>query len=97
MQANAASPSEVAILARVLGNERGQLPVRMARYFLSLGFSDEDKARMHDLAERNQGDALSPGEREELAAYAKAGTLLSILKSQARRSLRIKPKKRATS
>jgi hypothetical protein len=66
----------------------------MARYLLNLGFGDEDKARMHDLAVRNQDDALSPAEKEELFAYAKAGTLLSILKSRARRALRLRPGKR---
>ena len=68
----------------------------MARYVLNLGFSDQDKARMHDLAVRNQEDALAPGEKEELFAYSKAGTLLSILKSKARRTLKIRPKKRTT-
>jgi len=90
-------PVEVTILARILGNERGRLPQVMARYLLDLGFNEDEKARMHDLAIRNQDDALSPAEKEELLAFAKAGTLLSILKSRARRSLRIKPKKRSSS
>ena len=84
---------EVNILARVLGNEAGELPSRMARHILSCGFGEGDKARMHDLVVRNQDDRLSAGEREELAAYAKAGTLLSILKSKARRALRAKNRK----
>jgi hypothetical protein len=91
------SQSEVAILARILGNEDGKLPPAMARYVLNLGFSEQDKARMHDLAVRNQQDALDPGEKEELLAYSKAGTLLSILKSQARRTLKSKPNQRTTS
>ena len=91
------SPSEVAILARVLGNERGRLPAAMARYLLDLGFSDADKSRMHDLAVRNQDGTLSSAEEEELFAYAKAGTMLSILKSKARRDLRVKPKNRTAS
>lgn len=95
--ANHAGPSEVTILARVLANEEGQLPPEMARYLLTLGFSDHDKARMHDLAVRNQKDALSAAEKEELFAYCKAGTLLSILKSKARRASKIKPRKRTTS
>jgi hypothetical protein len=78
--------SEVTILARILGNQHGQLP--LSRYILKTDFTDEDKARMHDLATRNQDDDLSPHEKEELFAYAKAGTLLSILKSKARRALR---------
>ena len=94
---NHTAPSEVTILARLLGNEQGHLPAEMARYILTLGFSDTDKARMHDLAHRNQADTLSAQETEELFAYAKAGTLLSILKSKARRALKIKPKKRVIS
>jgi hypothetical protein len=95
--ANQTDSSEVTILARVLANEEGKLPPEMARYLLTLGFNDSDKARMHDLAVRNQEDRLSPAEKEELAAFAKAGTLLSILKSRARRALKRKPGKRPTS
>lgn len=51
----------------------------MARFPLRIGFSAADKARMHDLAVRNQTDGLSASEKDELLAYAKAGTLLSIL------------------
>jgi len=91
------SQTEVTILARILGNQNGKLPATMARYVLRLGFSDEDKARMHDLAVRNQQDALSPGEKEEMLAYSKAGSLLGILKSKARRTLNVTPNKRTTS
>jgi hypothetical protein len=89
--------SEISILARVLGDEQGRLSLAMARHILTLGFGDHDKARMQDLAERNQEAALSSAEREELFAYAKAGTLLSILKSRARRTLKTRPKKRSVS
>jgi hypothetical protein len=89
---NGARPtSEVTILTRVLGNGDDKLPPAVARYILTLTPSERDKARMHELAVRNQRDALSPAEKEELFAYAKAGTLLSILKSKARRSLGVKP------
>jgi hypothetical protein len=93
----AATDYEVSILARVLGNDQDELPPAMARYLLGLGFSQRDKERLHELAVRNQDDALSNGEKGELVAYAKAGTVLSILKSKARRVLKIKPKKRANS
>jgi len=92
---NHTSPTEITILARLLGNEKGKLPQPMARYLLTLGFSDAEKSHMHDLAVRNQDNALSRAEKEELLAYANAGTLLSILKSKARRVLRLKPIKRA--
>ena len=85
-----ASENEVTILARVLGNDRGELSEEMARQILNLGFSDREEARMHDLALRNQADALTSDEQAELLAYGKAGDLLAILKSKARKTLGIK-------
>lgn len=93
----ATDQTEVAILARVLGNGEGHLPPEIAHYLLTLGFGPREKARMHDLAVRNQGDDLSPAEKDELLAYAKAGTLLSLLKSQARQTLRVGSAKRVSS
>jgi hypothetical protein len=90
--ANGVGQSEITIIARVLGNDRGRFPANIARYILTLGFSEREKAHMHDLAVRNQDDTLGPAEKEELIAYAKAGSLLSLLKSKARRVLRVKPK-----
>ena len=92
-----ASENEVTILARFLGNDDGQLPKDVARYILDLDVSERDKARMHDLAVRNQDDALTPAEKEEMHAFGKAATLLSILKSKARRTLGIKLKTRTVS
>jgi hypothetical protein len=89
--------NEITILARILGDEQGRLPDNLARYIIDREFSAHDKARMHDLASRNKRDALSPAEKDELLAYGKAGDLLSILKSKARRSLRIKLKRRTVS
>jgi hypothetical protein len=94
---NPAGRSEVAILARVLGNGTARLSPALARHVLTLGFGDRDKARMHELAERNQDDRLTPDEREELLAYVNAGDLLGILKSKARRSLNLKAGKRGSS
>jgi hypothetical protein len=94
---NHANSSEIAILARLLSNETGKLSHELANFLLGIGFKDDDKNRMHDLAVRNQDGKLSVAEQDELSAYAKAGTLLSILKSKARRALRQKPSKRTTS
>ena len=63
----------------------------------SLHVSERDKARMHDLVVRNQDDAFTAAEKEEMHAYGKATTLLSILKAKARRTLGIKLKKSMTS
>ena len=89
--------NEVAILARILANEDGQLPADLARYLLDLRLSERDRARMHDLAARNQDDGLTPAEKEEMFAFGKAATLLSILKSRARRTLGIELETRTAS
>ena len=79
--------TEITILTRLLADQGGQLPEDLARYLLGLGFGEEDRSRMHDLAVRNQDDSLSTIEKEELLAFGKAGDLLAILKSKARRTL----------
>ncbi len=85
------SENEVTILARFLDDDNGLLPVDVARYILDHHLSERDKARMHDLAVRNQADILTAEEKEELAAFGKAGDLLAILKSKARRTLDVRP------
>jgi|SRR5579872_2605556 len=89
--------SEAGILARIMSDGLDQVSNDIARYILDLGFPEKDKTRMHDLAVRNQNGSLSAAEREEMFAYAKAGTVLSILKVKARRIVGIKPKKRTRS
>lgn len=83
--------SELAIFGRLFKADKGDLPRELARYVLTLGFGEEDQARMRDLAERNQEGVLSLQEKEELQNYVKAGHLLALLHSKARKSL--KPKK----
>ncbi len=87
--------NEVSILARFLDDGDGQLPQDVARYILDIHVGERDRARMHDLAARNQDDALTPAEKEEMHAFGKATTLLSILKARARRRLGIKLKPRS--
>ncbi len=79
--------SEVAIFGRLLRADEGNLSPELARYLLTVGFEPSDQARMQDLATRNQEGALSPEEKEELPSYVKAGHLLALLHSKARKSL----------
>lgn len=76
----------IAILGRILSNGKSFRPA-LARHLLKLGFSEEDKAYMHELAVRNQSGSLSAIELEELHSYANAGCLLGILHSKARQAL----------
>ena len=77
----------MAILSRVLANGKDFSPA-LARHVLQLTFSEQDKARMHDLAVRNQAGTLSPQDKEELLGFANAGCLLGILHSKARKALK---------
>ncbi len=79
--------SEIAIFGRVIGAEIGDLPRTLARYILTLGFPKDDQSRMLELAERNQDGELTQEEREELDNFVRAGHLLALLHSKARRSL----------
>jgi hypothetical protein len=80
--------SEIAIFARLIKADKGDLSRELARYILTLGFDEEDQARMRELAERNQQGALATEEQEELQNFVKAGHLLALLHSKARRSLK---------
>src|SRR6516165_9715197 len=88
---------EVTILARFLTNYDRPLSKSLARHILGLTINDRDKARMHDLAVRNQNDELTPAEKKEMHDFGMAGDILAILKSKARSTLGVKPKKRTVS
>jgi hypothetical protein len=81
--------SEIAIFARLIKANDGDLSRELARYILTLGFDEQDQERMRELAERNQEGTLAPKERAELQSYVKAGHMLALLHSKARRSLKV--------
>ena len=76
------------ILARVLENGQGKMSPVLARYVLKLGFSQSDQDRMVELAERNQAGELSGIEQAELQEYVRAGHVLALLHSRARKVVR---------
>ncbi len=86
--ATANRTSDIAIFGRLIQGSKGNLSKQLARFILSLGFDEKDQARMKDLAERNQEGSVSPREKEELFGYVKAGHLLAVLHSKARKALR---------
>ena len=80
--------SEIAIFGRILRNHKGEMSPALARYVLTLGFDTEDQDRMRDLAARNQGGSLSTDEHDELMNFVRAGHLLALLHSMARKALK---------
>jgi hypothetical protein len=82
--------SVAAIFARLWDTERGKLSPELARHVLRLVFSAEDRARMHELAVKNQEGQITPAEAEEFDNYVKVGDLLAILQSKSRKLLKVR-------
>ena len=80
--------SDIAIFGRLLNNSKGNMSPELARYVLTLGFTEADQSRMRELAASNQRGGLSGEERQELMSYVKAGHLLALIHSKARKALK---------
>ena len=80
--------SEVAILSRVIQPDNGSLSAAAARAWLKLDFTDQDRARMHELAVKAQEGTLSAKDEIDLDSYRRAGCLLDMMHSKARHSLK---------
>ncbi len=80
-------PSEVDIFRRIVDPEQPFLSEEAAQGILRLRFAAADLERMNELAARNREGKISPTEEQELDNYIRAGQILGILQSKARRSL----------
>jgi hypothetical protein len=80
--------SELAILSRVIRPDRGDLPPQAAEAILRFDFDPQDRARMHELAQKNQTSDLSEDEQITLESYRHVGRFLDLMRSKARLSLR---------
>ena len=80
--------SEAAILSRVIQGSKLTLSPEAARVLLDLGFSEEDKKKMHELAVQNQQGKLSQEEERELDSYVRIGRFLDLLSAKAAKSLK---------
>jgi hypothetical protein len=83
--------SEAAIWARLISPENTCLSPEAARSLLELRFSEQDQARMNELAQKNRDGLLTAEERQELESYVKVRDVLSLLHLKARKSLKSSP------
>jgi hypothetical protein len=83
--------TEAAIWERVIP-PGGELAPPTARAILKLAFPSQERERMHELAAKAQEGQLTPEEHAEIEDYERVGTLLSILKSKARKVLKRNPR-----
>ena len=72
----------------ILTNLSGSISPQAAEGILSLGFSDDQRKKMQALAEKARESELSEEEREEASSFERISSLLGILQSRARISMR---------
>jgi hypothetical protein len=75
---------EAAIWARLIESQPEELTPEAAKYLLGLGFTENDQARLQELADRSQDGTLSEDEGREFDSYLHIGNLLSVMQSKAR-------------
>lgn len=79
--------NESAIWERII-HPTGSMSRATAQCIARLEFTDDERQRMHELAERNRGGTLAPDEDEELDNFCRVGSTLSYLKSRTRQVLK---------
>ncbi len=87
---NGTTPStDAAIIARMVHPDKADLTEDAAEAVLKIFRLDQsDQDRLHDLLVRNQDDALTPAEREELESYLRISLLIDLVHAKARFSLK---------
>jgi len=88
MQLTELPTKEAAITSRLGIPNRPLLSAEAVEVLLAIGFSQADKDRMNILASKARAGALTADEHAEAEAYSRIGSLLGIVKSKARQSLK---------
>jgi len=87
MTANTIS-QETEILSRVIAPDNPSFSTEAARSILALGFGDSDNERMNLLAAKARQGSLDEQEQSLLNAYLFVGSLVDLMHSKARLSLK---------
>ena len=85
---SAAVLDDVEILSGVLSSGTPDFDVDASRALLHLGFSDEQKARMIELADRGNRGELTAAEQDQMDRFRRVGNFLALMQSKARLSLK---------
>ncbi len=86
---NARIFDESDIWAKIFRIESEDMSPELAQAILQLRIPAEDQSRVDGLLTKNNLQELPDDEHRELAAYVRVGTILSTLKSRARRALKL--------
>jgi len=81
--------TDAAIIARMVHPDEADLTEDAAEAVLRIFRLDQsDQDRLHDLLVKNQDDALTPTETEELESYLRISLLVDLMHAKARFSLK---------
>ena len=84
----AAGVNQAAILRRVIQPKNHDLSRPAAKALLQFEFGEQDRTRMHELAEMNRLGILTKQDQVELEDYMQVGMVLDLLQAKARGSLK---------
>ena len=79
---------EADIWARLVRAQDAALSADVAKFLLSIDFTEEDEDRMQELADRSSAGMLTSQERAELDSYLHIANFLAVLQSKARVALK---------
>lgn len=82
---------EADLLRRVVEPQRAGWSREAAEAILNLGFSDTDRDRATELAEKSGTGLMTQDEQREMEGFRHVGRFLELIKSRARLSLKSIP------
>jgi hypothetical protein len=88
MQQTRVPTHDAAIVSRLIKPDRGDFSPETAREILSIQFDAEDQARMRALSLKAQEGTLTASEQADVESYRRVGSMLGVLWSKARLSLK---------
>lgn len=87
MSTASAAINPVEVLARSIDHATTPMSPEVARYFLELQLSDEDRQTLARLAEKARSGSLTPSEQADLDEYRRVGRLVELMKVKAQVAL----------
>jgi hypothetical protein len=79
---------DAAVLARLIRPNDDDLPAAEAKALLSMRFSKSDLDRIQNLVTKNQENALTSAEKDDLEGYLRVSAFVDLMHAKARRSLK---------
>lgn len=80
---------EAAIIARIVHSDKDDVPdPDIARAMLRMSLAQSDRDRLHELVVKNQDDALTPDEKDELQSDLRLSLMVDLMHARALSTLK---------